>query len=180
MKKNKIWIWTFSGHIIQDLENPSVDDICIEDISHSLSRICRYNGHCRQFYSVAQHSVLTSRAIPNSSKPLKLWALLHDAAEAYLCDIPSPLKGYLSPKYDGLEKKYLRVICERFGLCGRMPQLIIRYDRILLMTERRDLVKEQSMKWGYECLPLLPDKIIPWSIDSAESNFLLEFYRLTE
>lgn len=69
-------------------------DICIEDIAHSLAHLCRYTGHTRMFYSVAQHSLLVAEKIPGGSG-LKLAALLHDAAEAYIGDVSSPLKQWL-------------------------------------------------------------------------------------
>lgn len=85
---------TWSGRMI-DYANPSPDDIYINDIATALSRECRYAGHASHFYSVAQHSVLCSRIVhPN----LAIEALLHDAAEAYIKDLPVSLKRMLQTK----------------------------------------------------------------------------------
>lgn len=72
------------------------EHICIEDIAHSLSNICRYGGHCKQFYSVAEHSIACCDRMGNGEDAsVRLWALLHDAAEAYIGDICKPLKTLL-------------------------------------------------------------------------------------
>jgi len=86
------WIQTISGRKFP-LAEPDPNQIDIEDIAHALSMLCRFNGHCTQFYSVAEHSMHVSHEISND---LALAGLLHDAAEAYLGDVPSPLKKELS------------------------------------------------------------------------------------
>jgi 5'-deoxynucleotidase YfbR-like HD superfamily hydrolase len=170
--KKKIWIWTYTGKIIEDIEHPIGPDICIEDIAHSLAYQGRFAGHANEFYSVAQHSVLVARAVPH---PYALWGLMHDASEAYLCDIPTPLKDYLSPKYKCLERKWMEAICVRFGLPLEMPKEVKIYDKVLLITERRDLVNEKSMDWGYHELAPLFEKIEPWSPRTSEAQFMAEF-----
>src|SRR5438552_3035736 len=91
IKMKTDWIQTFTGKKFFPLE-PNADDICIEDIAHSLSMQCRFNGHSKQFYSVAQHSVLIASWWFGDYPKLAKYALLHDASEAYLSDIPRPLK----------------------------------------------------------------------------------------
>src|SRR5690606_29748913 len=86
------WMQTFTGRRFWPLD-PRPDEICIEDIAHALSMQCRYAGHCLSFYSVAEHSVLLSQHV---AEPFRRWALLHDASEAYLVDVPRPIKGDLS------------------------------------------------------------------------------------
>lgn len=98
MIKQTDWIQTYTGRKFYPLE-PDAADVNIEDIAHALAMKCRFNGHVKQFYSVAQHSVLMARHIkPTKTKVstfyLKMWALLHDAGEAYLADIPRPVKPY--------------------------------------------------------------------------------------
>lgn len=170
--KKKVWIWTYSGRIIQDIEHPQVEDIDILDIAHSLAYQGRFAGHANAFYSVAQHSVLIARAV---SRENALWGLLHDASETYLCDIPTPLKDYLSPKYKCLERKWMHAVCVKFGLPIRMPDEVKLYDKILLLTERRDLVNEKCLDWGYHDLVPLFEKIDPWSPRMAEVQFMAEF-----
>src|SRR4051812_31750950 len=82
------YIQTYSGTEFWPL-SPKAADVKLIDIAHALSNKCRFAGHCREFYSVAQHSVLVSRQLPDE---FKLWGLLHDAGEAYFADIPNPIK----------------------------------------------------------------------------------------
>ena len=84
------WIQTMSGVIFYPLD-PRPEEIRIEDIAHALSHQCRFAGHCREFYSVAEHSVRVSRELPQE---FMLWGLLHDASEAYLVDLPRPIKRW--------------------------------------------------------------------------------------
>lgn len=115
------------------------EDICIEDIAHSLSYMCRYGGHCHQFYSVAEHSVACCNRARGRSLPL--WGLLHDAAEAYIGDICKPLKGLLSISVEchrcieSYEQDILRVIAIKFKLPWPIPQEIHKIDKELLYEE---------------------------------------------
>jgi hypothetical protein len=94
------WSETFTGKKFWTMD-PAPEDICIEDIAHALSLICRYGGHSKHFYSVAQHSINVSRVLCEDgfNERIQLYGLLHDASEAYICDIPRPLKeqihGYI-------------------------------------------------------------------------------------
>ena len=115
--------------------NPSPDDVHIVDIATALSRECRYAGHASHFYSVAQHSVLCSRIVPPE---LAIEALLHDAAEAYIKDIPTPLKRQL-PDYKEIEARFDWVIRVHFGLPEIPSPAVKEADNILLVTEVRDL-----------------------------------------
>lgn len=104
-------IQTYKGIMIQPL-NPKVEHIDIEDIAHALGNMCRYAGHVNEFYSVAEHCVLASYLAP---KDEQLEALLHDATEAYLVDVPRPVK-YLMPDYRVYEARLQEVIDEKFNL----------------------------------------------------------------
>ena len=91
--------------------DPTPEMICIEDIAHALSHQCRFGGHLPEFYSVAEHSWYCSQLV----KPRhKLAALLHDASEAYLLDIPRPIKNHLT-NYKEIEHKLMLLIAEKFG-----------------------------------------------------------------
>jgi len=130
-------IRTISGHLFYPLE-PREEEILLEDIGHALSHLCRFVGHTRSFYSVAQHSVLVSKLVPPADA---LWALLHDASEAYLNDIARPLKHTsLLADYRAAETKLQALIYRRFGLKGEEPESVKLADQKALHAEIRDLV----------------------------------------
>ena len=107
----KNWMQTHGGRRFTPFA-PTVSDIEIGDIAHSLSMQCRFNGHISEFYSVASHSC---RVHDLCSREAKVWGLLHDAAEAYVSDIVSPLKAGL-PDFRGVEATVEAAIIERFGI----------------------------------------------------------------
>jgi hypothetical protein len=109
--RNDRCIRTSSGIYI-DVFEPTEDMITIEDIAHSLSHQCRYGGHLPVFYSVAQHSIYCCENVEGEEN--KLSALLHDASEAYLLDMPRPIKYHLAD-YRDIEDKLMRVIATKFG-----------------------------------------------------------------
>lgn len=184
------WIQTYSGKAF-DLWDPQPDQIDITDIAHALSLQCRFNGHCRQFYSVAQHSVLVARLLP---EPLRLYGLLHDAAEAYIGDIVRPLKERLvmfGMRYDGSNEytafKYSEAnLIERIYAHFRLrtpleydERQAIKYaDDVMLATEARDLLAPPPRPWGK--LPE-PDAvhIAPLDPSDAKGVFLATFEKLT-
>ena len=103
-------ICTYSGFYFNAFD-PNPDKILIEDIAHALSNQPRYGGHLPKFYSVAQHCLHVARCLPTN---LKLCGLLHDATEAYLCDIPSPFKARM-PEYKAAENNLLTAILKKYG-----------------------------------------------------------------
>ncbi|WBM69162.1 HD family hydrolase [Buttiauxella sp. WJP83] len=136
------YIQTLNGKHINFL-NINPDDIVIEDIATALSNCCRFAGHLPEFYSVAQHSVLTSLIV---SPEFALEALLHDAQEAYVCDIPSPLKRLL-PDYRQIESYVESVIRKKFGLPEIMSEPVKYADLIMLATERQELDIHDGSEW---------------------------------
>ena len=165
------WIQTYTGRKFNPI-NPQKKDICWVDIFHALSNVCRFTGHCAQFYSVAQHSVLASRLASNENK---LWALMHDASEAYLCDVASPIKNLPAfAEYRCMEKNIMSVICQCCGLPIEQPEEIKIIDLILLRTEARDL-KLYSHEWGIAEIEPLKEKIDPWAPQRAEEEFQKTF-----
>lgn len=169
------WILTNSGRHI-DLPNPNPEAIAIGDIALGLSRECRFSGQTRSFYSVAQHSVLTSLIVPQE---FALEALLHDATEAYLRDLPSPLKR-LVPGYARIEQVFDRVLRKCFGLPEEMSPPVHQADRILLATEKRDLMPDDRTPWPIlEGVEPLPERIVPWTPERSMGLFLRRFAELS-
>ena len=174
------WIATVSGRrwFITD---PHPDDVDIQDIAHGLSLICRFGGHCRQFYSVAQHSVLIANEMCRRECPAEmvLWGLLHDAPESYLGDMVRPLKQSMQ-NYKVLE--HVTEGCILVGLGIDAPThgtrvLVKQLDDVLLMTERRDLMNHCGYEWTPRAEPL-SGKIIPWNPETAKTNFLETYLAL--
>jgi 5'-deoxynucleotidase YfbR-like HD superfamily hydrolase len=174
LSKKEAWIQTFSAKRI-NLLDPKVEDICIEDIAHALSMQCRFSGHCIDFYSVAQHSVFVSKLCDPEDA---LYGLLHDASEAYLVDIPKPLK--YSGKFDvylKFEEKMMKVIYKKFNLDREEPESVKNADRVMLMTEARDLAtKFNPSDWG-KVLPAA-FKIKAVHHTDAKQMFLNRFHEL--
>ena len=169
------WILTNSGRHI-DLPTPDPEAVEIGDIALGLSRECRFSGQTRSFYSVAQHSILASRIVPEE---FALEALLHDATEAYLRDLPYPLKR-LVPEYVRIEKVLDLVVRSRFGLPEEMSPPVHRADRILLATEKRDLMPDDRIPWPIiEGVEPLPDRIDPWTPERSMGLFLRRFAELS-
>lgn len=136
------WVQTYLGRCFWPLD-PRPEDIDIRDIAHSLSMQCRFNGHCLTFYSVAQHSVMVSRVV---DPELAKWGLLHDASEAYLCDLPRPLKR-LMPAYMPAERTIMKVVAERFGLDVERFEEVREADNRMLATERKLFMWKSERPW---------------------------------
>ncbi len=169
------WIQTYSGRRFNPT-NPYVDAIVIQDIAHSLSMQCRFSGHVKKFYSVAQHCVLVSYICDSADA---LWGLMHDASEAYLVDVPRPLKR--SGKFDAYleyEDQMQRAICKRFGLPETEPPSVKVADKTLLSTEARDLMGPLHKDWVQPTEPL-PFRIDPLPQQEAKNLFMKRFFQLT-
>lgn len=166
------WIQTYTGVAFYPLD-PKLDDINILDIAHALSNMCRFTGHTKQFYSVAEHSIRVMDILPND---LKLWGLLHDASEAYLVDLPRPLKRHssLGSIYRSIEDNLMKSICEKFSLSPQMPKEVSIADNILLATEKRDLLGPSPIPWGQNNEPLT-SIIHPIPNEVVERHFLHNF-----
>jgi hypothetical protein len=166
-------IQTSSGTYF-DFIDPDSSEFTIEDIAHALAHICRFTGHVRTFYSVAQHCVLGSFLVPPEHARA---FVLHDAAEAFLGDVSSPLKQLL-PDYKGIEARVEAAVLKRFGLPPVLPLCIKAADLVMLATEKRDLMpRSDGPKWevlqGYHPLP---ERIIPWGPEHAREMYLTRFY----
>lgn len=178
------WLQTYTGKRFDFLE-PDPDSICIEDIAHALSHIARFAGHTKDFYSVADHCVRASEIICEITKVerterklMQMYMLLHDASEAYLLDVPAPLKPHLT-NYKTLEHNLMRVIAKRFGLDIEMfsdPR--IRFvDMTMLATEKRDLLGPEPAPW-IEMPEPYRGTVIPMSSKAAKESFLMRWEEL--
>lgn len=139
------WIQTYTGRQYWPL-TPRAQDVCIEDIAHALSMICRYAGHCTRFYSVAEHSVHVSRICEPEHA---FEGLMHDAAEAYLCDLPRPLKRQIE-EYRIAETDNWVVICKKFGLPRELHESVHNADYAMLHIERAQLMAPSRGDWGLQ------------------------------
>lgn len=184
------WIMTASGRPFWPLE-PRVEDVCIEDIAHHLSNLCRFTGAVRTFYSVAQHSVLVSRCLMELFKAAGasrveqlrggLYGQLHDGSEAYLIDVPRPVKR--DPQfrvYRQFEATLQAVIYRAFNLALESePADLKLVDMRLLRTEHRDLMP-QMLRWeaAFEAIEPYEWRIAPQTPEIARAAFLDHFHSL--
>lgn len=196
------WIQTYSGGKF-DFLNPTPESVSVLDIAEALSKQCRYNGHCVPFYSVAEHSVRGAEWMFDernwavldsgchrggdcvrtyarsesglSSQDLAFYFLVHDAVEAYVGDLPAPLKS-LVPQFVAVEAKVEAVIMGKFGLPVGKPAEVHEVDMRMAVTEKQQLLVSSGVKWALEDkYPPLPIKIEPWSPEKAKQEFLKAF-----
>ena len=166
------FIHTYSGKKFYALD-PKSEDIDLSDIAHALSNLCRFGGHSPVFYSVAEHSVLVSEAVPVKDA---LWGLLHDASEAYLCDIPRPFKPYLS-NYKELEERIQRTIGNAFGLSWPIPESVHFIDRNIVAAEANCLWG-YKVDWTKDYIEIPNVNLVLKTPEEAEWDFLCAFKRI--
>lgn len=152
------------------------DEVHIEDIAHALSLQCRYAGHCLKFYSVAEHSVMLARWLTEmgESDETALTGLLHDATEAYLVDVPRPVKRSLHD-YRLHEAALWKVVAERYGLPEVMPAIVHEADDRIIADE---LVNLRPMPWHAKHDNPLHVDLQFWSPAEAEAEFLAAYHAL--
>lgn len=174
------YLQTVSGRFVNPFE-PDPEQLDPHDIARALANVCRFGGHCRPFYSVAQHSIIVSELVEERGGDVEdvFAALMHDATEAYLGDMPHPIKhrSPLGAAFKAAEDHLESVLRERFGIKADVPE-IKRVDRALLATERRAL-SGVAWEWpeldGVEALDL---ELVAWPPDEAERAFLARFAEL--
>lgn len=162
---NSTTIITYTGKQL-DLSNPKPSQICIEDIAHALSQICRFAGNTNKFYSVAEHSCFVSDCV---LQKYKFSALLHDATETYISDIPTPLKK-LIPEISVVEKKIAGVIARKFGAPHMESVPVKMMDSRMFYVELHTLLQTNKTIF---CFP-----IQNWSPEKAKEEFLKRFNKL--
>ncbi len=164
------------------LTDPDPCAVSYKDIGASLSKLCRFGGHTNPFYSVAQHSVMCAWEARKAglNERERLTVLMHDAAEAYLLDIPTPLKGLL-PDYQKLERLTEQVIADALDLIYPFPDFVKEIDARMLATEQRFLMP-RTRSYASPDAPPFDDIILKpsvcWTPDNAEDAFRTEYWRL--
>ena len=170
------WITTYSGGKLH-FRDPHEDEIDIKDIAHGLALCCRFNGQCKMFYSIAEHSIRVADNVPDI-KVLKLRALLHDAHEAYLSDVPRPIKGDM-PQYKAIAdhlqfaiNRKFNCTIEKVDTTAYFNEQIKKADDIMLSTEKEFMMVGVE-DWAELPMPLPHFK--PRSWQKAEKLFLQRF-----
>lgn len=149
-------------------KDPQAADMDPRDIAHALSLLCRYGGHIDRFYSVAEHCILMSMVVPPEDA---LAALLHDATEAYVVDVPRPLKRYL-PEYKAIEAEVWKAIAERFNVPLELPASVHEADTRILLNETSVLMSNAEVWDSVKGLQPLPIYVVGWEPSSAEAYYL--------
>lgn len=171
MSSDRTWIRTFTKRQFWPLA-PRAEDVDIYDIAHSAACMNRYTGHTYMPYSVAQHACHVSDHLPEH---LKYDGLMHDASEAYLVDVSTPVKRQLK-EYGPAEERLMHVLAKVFGFNWPMLPEVKRMDTILLITEQRDLMEYINPDFPH--LQPLQRIIKPWGWRKSEREFLKRFHQL--
>ena len=168
----RAYIQTYTGMRVH-LPGACPSEIRIGDIAHALSYAPRFAGHTDRFYSVAEHSINVAEIVPDE---YKLQALLHDATEAYLCDIPTPYKRLLT-NYKMLEDDLWSAISTKFGVPFVMHAKVKHADGVMLMTEK-DALKKNTDPFPdeFESFPRVKFKNRLWGFDEVEKHFKKKFF----
>lgn len=171
------FIGTYTGVEFTFLD-PKPEQVNIEDIANALSNLCRYSGHVKTFYSVAEHSIILSDYIMNKydNADMAFTALMHDASEAYIVDVPRPIKPYLKG-YMEMEDKIQKVISEKFGVTPmkEYPQ-VLEADTNIVADEASVLFKiEPDWIQYYTKIGITPLGLTPLA---AREAFILKFVHL--
>lgn len=177
------YIRVFTGRKFWPLD-PHLDEIDILDIAHALANNCRWGGHCAFFYSIAQHCCLVHDLLPHG---LKLAGLLHDASEAYILDMPRPIK-YQMPQYREIEENLMNKIGERFNIFPEGFAAIKGADDIALYLEKRSLfndgiarevLTDKAVDFFFDCgIKETTTLGRAWLPHEAEQEFMDRFYAL--
>jgi 5'-deoxynucleotidase YfbR-like HD superfamily hydrolase len=174
------YLQTVSGRWVNPFD-PDPAQLDADDIARALANLCRFGGHSRVFYSVAQHCVIVSRVIEERGGDVEdaFAALMHDAGEAYLGDMPHPLKhrSALGVAFRDAEGRLEEAIRDRFAIKPNVPE-IKAVDRALLATERRAFSAEVWHWPELEDVEPLDLELEPWSPDQAADEFAKRYAEL--
>lgn len=170
------WMQLASGRAFWPID-PLPEEVFIEDIAHALGMQCRYGGHCRTFYSVAEHSIHVSHLVPQEHA---LAALLHDATEAYCVDVPRPLKQELKG-YREIEARLWAAVAIRFGVNPCLSEYVHDADVAMLFAEQEQLMLPSPREdWGMGLTTPITarPRIFGYLPGRATAKFLARFYEL--
>lgn len=170
----KAWTKTYSGKTINFL-NPDPDQIDVRDIAHGLSHVCRFAGQIPRFYSVAEHCYRIWEQVKDISPEHGIWALLHDASEAYMCDVPKPLKNLL-PQYMEIEKRLTKAIVQSVYQFIPLESVddVYEIDKRMLKTEAIEFGFDVNSDWGYDDVDVIPvQKFYYWQPSMAEAYYIM-------
>ena len=178
------WTQTYTGRYVP-LVNPQPEHFIITDIAHQLANMNRFHGASYRPYSVAQHSIHVAQIAGGYDGkhflriPEARFGLLHDASEAYLGDVTSPLKKLIMPLYGPIEESFMVAILIKFGVevSAEIEAAVHRADLEALATEKRDMMAPEPAPWGLPYEPIRK-RIEPLSWRSAEVEFLRTFEEL--
>ena len=150
--------------------------VSIDDVAHALSRMCRYGGHVRDYYTVAEHCVLLCRFVRarGGLEVEQRVALMHDAGEAYLQDVVRPGKHRLKD-YMALEKRVDELVAGVFGVSYPFPAWLKELDTRILKDERAQVMNRSGNTWAIDGLEPLGVRCRGWGRWVAKQMFLLEW-----
>lgn len=173
------WIQTYSGRAYHPFD-PDPDEVALIDIAHGLAYSCRFNGQCRSFYSIAEHSVhvadfmFSEFGVPDAA----LAGLLHDAAEAYIGNVVRPIKRRLQ-LFKEIERINMIAIYNGLNIpvdAGLWADQTAAADLVILAAERRDLMTTPPMPWeSIEMVEPVGTRIYPIGPAEAERQWLDRF-----
>lgn len=173
------WIETYTGRMVTPAD-PDSTTLSITDIAHALSNKCRYSGHTLSFYTVAEHSWLMAQYLLDSNDDTEAarWALIHDAVEAYLPDVPRPLKPFIQ-NWKELEENMERAVKAHFEEYpnAAVEGLVHSIDTRILLAEAAVLLPSGGRRWEIPVTPL-PVRLRCWSPAIARINFMDLFEEL--
>lgn len=157
-----------------DFENPEGSEVVLADIAHALGNLCRFTGHTRWFYSVAEHSVHCSFLVPEKDAAA---ALMHDAVEAYVGDVSRPLKSLL-PGYKEIEQRVERAVLSRFGIAHPLPESVKRADMMMLRLEQRFAMECSDFWPDLDGVPIAERALEFWPPETAAQRFAIRAFDL--
>lgn len=176
MRTDNNYVRTFTGRHFWPVD-PRPEDVCIEDIAHALSLTCRWNGHCTRHYSIAQHSCFVHDWVGRGDK---LVGLLHDASEAYICDLAKPIKGLVAG-YQEIERRLMDTIAQALGFTWPESPAVKDADVFALGAEMWHLFepRRQYIAVGAAQQEIIEDLTLPTlTPKQAEEAFLRRYYAL--